>query len=237
MKNIILLLNLMLFCSCYSQGKITLRQMNNSLLKNKSLFPYSTSSDSTMIKMLTRGYTIYRLAGARSCNIDPDKKYSHIYIEDGFNAERGYYDGVIIFDNKDVCEVTANPNKLDIDSLSYIKGKEKDAIYNEVIFYTKKIEMENFKKNYLNEYFRYQLVIQNKTKEFEKCLNTDKYTPRSSIDLISYYFTKKYIEKNYIPFSYKDTFIEDGIKYLPYFKEEKKKEFINCISNLNIPIE
>lgn len=224
----------MLFFSCHSQKMISLKQMNDHLLKTGNLFPYSMSSDSAMIKMLIKGYTTYRLSGAESCNIDPNKKYSHIYIEDGFHNEEGFYNGIIVLDNKCVCEITNSQYKLKIDSLSYTKTKKKDIIYGGIVFYTKKLSMEDFKKKYIDEYFRYQLVVQNKVNNFKKCLNIDEYTPKSPINLRSYYFYNKDIEEFHIPFEYYFTIKKNGLNYLPYLKEEKKKEFLDCIDNLNI---
>lgn len=218
----------MLFFSCHSQDKISLRQVNEDLLKNKNLFPYSKSQDSVMIKMLTKGYTTYRLSGVQSCDINPDKKYSNIYIEDGFDDEEGFYNGIIILGTNNICEITTSPYKLRQDSLSYTKVKEK----NEIVFYTKKLSMEDFKNKYLDEYFRYELVTQDKVGLFEKCLAIDKYTPKSIINARNYYFDGKGIKTYNIPIKYND--IKNGIEGLPYFKEDKKKEFTECINNLNI---
>jgi len=41
--------------------------------------------------------------------------------------------------------------------------------------------MEDFKKNYTDEYFRYEIVIQNKVNELNKCLTIDQYTPKAII--------------------------------------------------------
>ncbi|MPS73187.1 MAG: hypothetical protein E2590_08560 [Chryseobacterium sp.] len=232
MKNYFLLFSIILFFSCHSQKKISLKQMNDELLKKSNLFPYSMSSDSAMIKMLTKGYSIYRLSGARYCNINPDKKYSNIYIEDGFHDEEGFYNGIVIVDNKAVCEITTSPYKLRIDSLSYTKVKEKDTTYGEIIFYIKKLSMEAFKNKYANEYFRYELVTQDKVNAFEKCLAIDEYTPKSIVNARNYYFAGKEIKTYNLPIKYND--IKNGIEGLPYFKEDKKKEFTECINKLGI---
>ncbi|MCB4234733.1 hypothetical protein LDL59_05395 [Kaistella anthropi] len=110
--------------------------MNENLLKDKNFFTYR---DSATIKTLTEGYKIFRLLGAKSCDVNPDKKYSQIYIEDGFHDEEGFYNGLIIVDNKNICEITTSPYKLRKDSLSYTKVKEIDITYGEIIFHTKKI--------------------------------------------------------------------------------------------------
>ncbi|WP_326983919.1 hypothetical protein VUJ46_05095 [Chryseobacterium sp. MYb264] len=225
MKKIILLISIMLFYSCHSQKKMSLRQMNESLLSDKNYFTYS---DSATTKILTEGYKIFRLLGAKSLNINPDKKYSQIYIEDGFHDEEGFYNGIIIIDNKDICEITTSPYKLHQDSLSYTKVKEK----NEIIFYTKKLSMEDFKNIYSDEYFRYKLITQEKVNAFEKCLAIDQYTPKSIVYARNYYFSGKGVKDYKLPIKYSD--IKNGIEGLPYFKEDKKKEFIECINKLDI---
>lgn len=225
MKNIILIFSIILFSSCNSQEKISLRQMNENLLKDNNSFVYQ---DSTAIKILTEGYGIFRLSGAKTNGIDPDKKYSHIYIEDGFHDEEGFYNGIFIVNNKNIFEVTTSPYKLQYDSLSYTKVKEK----NEIVFYTKKISIEDFRNNYVDEYFRYELIMQDKVNAFEKCFAIDKYTPRSIIYARNYYFAGKGIKTYNLPIKYSD--IKNGVKGLPYFKEDKKKEFVKCINELNI---
>lgn len=229
MKNIVLLFSIILFSSCNSQEKISLRQMNENLLKDKNSFTYR---DSATIKIITEGYKVFRLLGVRSCDMNPDKKYSQIYIEDGFHDEEGFYNGIIIIDNKNVCEVTTSPYKLHRDSLSYTKFKERDISYGEIVFYTKKLSMEDFKKKYFNEYFRYELVTQDKVNAFEKCLAIDQYTPKSIVYARNYYFAGKGIKTYNLPIKYND--IKNGIEGLPYFKEDKKKEFTECINELNI---
>lgn len=225
MKNIILIFSLILFSSCNSQEKISLRQMNENLLRDKNSFAYH---DSAAIKILTEGYDIFRLSGARTNDIDPEKKYSHIYIEDGFHDVEGFYNGIFIVNNKNIFEVTTDPYKLQYDSLSYNKVIEK----NEIIFYTKKISVEDFRNNYVDEYFRYELIIQDKVNAFKNCLAIDKYTPKSIIYTRNYYFAGKGIKTYNLPIKYSD--IKNGIKGLPYFKEDKKKEFVKCINELNI---
>ncbi|MCJ7932436.1 MAG: hypothetical protein MUW56_02060 [Chryseobacterium sp.] len=225
MKNILLLFSIILFSSCNSQEKISLKQMNENLLKDKNSFTYR---DSATIKILTEGYTIFRLLGAKSCNIYTDKKYSNIYIEDGFHDEEGFYNGIIILDNKNICEVTTSPYKLRQDNLFYTKIKGK----NEIVFYTKKLSIEDFKNKYPDEYFRYELVIQDKVNALEKCLAIDKYTPKSIVYARNYYFAGKGIQTYNLPIKYSD--IKNGIEGLPYFKEDKKKEFIECINKLKI---
>jgi len=225
MKNIILLFSIILFSSCNSQEKISLKQMNENLLKDKNSFTYR---DSATIKILTEGYRIFRLFGAKSCDINPDKKYSQIYIEDGFHDEEGFYNGIVIVDNKNICEVTTSPYKLSQDSLSYTKVIEK----NETVFYTKKLSMEDFRNNYVDEYFRYELVTQDKVNAFEKCLTIDEYTPKSIVYARNYYFVGKGIKTYNLPIKYSD--IKNGIEGLPYFKKDKKKEFTECINKLNI---
>ncbi|MBB6332865.1 hypothetical protein HNP24_003868 [Chryseobacterium sediminis] len=229
MKNFFLLLSIMLFFSCNSQGKITLRQMNENLLKDKNSITYR---DPKTIKMLTETYKVFRLLGVKSCDIDPDKKYSQIYIEDGFHDEQGFYNGIFIINNKNICEVTTSPYKLHQDSLSYRKVKEKDISYGEMVFYTKKLSIEDFKTKYHDEYFRYELVRQNKVNAFEKCLAIDQYTPKSIVYARNHYFTGKKIQTYNLPIKYSD--IKNGIEELPYFKENKKKEFTECINELNI---
>ncbi|MFY7844838.1 hypothetical protein [Chryseobacterium gambrini] len=225
MKNIILIFSIMLFSSCNSQGKITLRQMNENLLRDKNSFAYH---DSTAIKILTEGYNIFRLLGAKTNDINPDKKYSHIYIEDGFHDEEGFYNGIFIVNNKNIFEVTTSPYKLQYDSLSYTKVKEK----NELVFYTKKLSTEDFRNNYVDEYFRYELIIQDKVHAFEKCLAIDQYTPKSIIYAKNYYFAGRGIKTYNLPIKYSD--IRNGIKGLPYFNDDKKKEFVKCINELDI---
>lgn len=225
MKNIFLLFSIILFSSCNSQEKISLRQMNENLLKDENSFTYR---DSATIKILTEGYKIFRLLGAKSCDINSDKKYSQIYIEDGFHDEEGFYNGIFIIDNKNICEVTTSPYKLRQDSLSYTKIKEK----NEIVFYTKKLSIEDLKNKYSDEYFRYELVTQDKVEAFEKCLAIDQYTPKSIVYARNYYFAGKGVKKYNLPIKYSD--IKNGIEGLPYFNENKKKEFIECINKLNI---
>ena len=225
MKNIILLFSIMLFSSCNSQEKISLRRMNVNLLRDRNSFTYR---DSTEIKMLTEGYQIFRLLGAKINDINPDKKYSHMYIEDGFHDEEGFYNGIFIVNNKNIFEVTTSPYKLRYDSLSYTKVKEK----NKIVFYTKKLSTEDFRNNYVDEYFRFELVIQDKVNAFEKCLAIDQYTPKSVIYARNYYFAGKGIKTFNLPIKYSD--IKNGIEWLPYFKEDRKREFIKCINELNI---
>lgn len=232
MKNISLLLSLILFFSCFSQEKKSLNQMNEDLLKSKEIFPFSMTNDSVMIRMLTKGYTTYRLLGAQSCGIKPDKKYSQVYIEDGFHDEKGFYDGIIIIDNKNICEITTSPYKLHQDSLSYTKVKERNILYGEIFFYTKKLSLEEFENKYTDEYFRYKLVTQGKMDAFKKCLAIDKYTPKSIINARNYYYDGKGIKTYSVPIKYSD--IKNGIEGLPYFQEDKKKEFTECINKLDI---
>lgn len=228
MKNIIILLSTVLFTSCFSQNKISLRKMNDFLVKNNYV-PFNNSSlDSVESKGMKDALTKYRLEGAQSCNINSGKKYSHIYIEDGFNDQHGYYDGIIIMNNKNACEITTNPYKLKIDSLSYTKVNDGNFV-----LYTKKISMEDFKKKYLDEYFRYEVVIKNKANDLKKCLAIDKYTPKSIVYADSYYFTDKKINQ-YGTVRIKYTEIKDGIEGIPDLTEEKKKSFIECVNNLNI---
>ncbi len=203
--------------------------MNENLLKDKNYFTYR---DSATIKIITEGYKIFRLLGAKSCDVNPDKKYSQIYIEDGFHDEDGFYNGLIIVDNKNICEVTMSPYKLCKDSLSYTKVKEKDITYGEIVFYTKKFSIKDLKNKYPDEYFRYELVTQSKVNAFEKCLAIDEHTPKSVVYARSYSFKGKKITNYKIPLKYSD--IKNGIEGLPYFKEDKKKEFIECINQLNI---
>lgn len=228
MKNLVLLSGIIFFFSCHSQEKISLRQMNDNLLKNNFVYYDITYKDSVTIKGIKNILSIYRLSGTQSCGINSSKKYSNIYIEDGFHDEEGFYNGIIIVDNKDICEVTTSHYKLQVDSLSYTKVKEK----NEIVFYSKKLSIEDFRNKYLDEYFRYELVHQNKMDAFEKCLAIDKYTPKSVIYARSYYFDGKEIKTYKVPIKYND--IKNGIEGLPYFNEDKKKEFKECINNLNI---
>ncbi|MFN1217153.1 hypothetical protein ACKW6Q_09220 [Chryseobacterium kwangjuense] len=202
--------------------------MNDYLVKNNYV-PFSNSSlDSVESKGMKDALTKYRLLGAQSCHINSGKKYFQIYIEDGFNDQYGYYNGIIIMNNKQVCEITTSPYKLNLDSLSYTKVNDGNFV-----LYTKKVSMDNFKKKYLDEYLRYEIVIQNKTNDLKKCLALDEYTPKSVIYTKSYYFVDKKIN-NYgiVRIKYND--IKDGIEGIPYFTEEKKKSFIKCINNLNI---
>ena len=207
--------------------------MNEHLMQNKSLFPFSKSKDSAMIKMLIKGYTTYRVLGSKSCNINHDKKYSNVYIEDGFHNEQGFYNGIIIVDNKDICEITTSPYKLRIDSVSYTKVKEKDATYGEIIFNTKKISIEDFKNKYVDEYFRYKLVTQEKLNDFKKCLEIDKYTPKGIVNAKNYYFSGKAIRMyEVIPINYSS--IKNGVRGIPYLTKEKEIEFLDCINKLKI---
>lgn len=226
MKNFVLLLIITLFFSCHSQEKLSLIKMNDDLLK-KNLTPFNNSYlDSLESKGMKDALLKYRLLGAKSCNINSDKNYSNIYIEDGFHDEDGFYNGIIVVNNKDVCEITDSHYKLEIDSLFY---KVKDGNF---VFYTKKLSMEDFKNKYPDEYFRYELVTQGKVNDFEKCLAIDEYTPKSIVYARNYYFAGKEIKTYNLPIKYSD--IKNGIEGLPYFNENKKKEFIECINKLNI---
>ncbi|WP_299179039.1 hypothetical protein [uncultured Chryseobacterium sp.] len=229
MKKIILLLNMILFYSCLSQEKKSLKQMNDYLLNNN--YVSFGDLDSIELKGMKTALSKYRLLGAKSCNINPDKKYSHIYIEDGFHDEEGFYNGIIVVNNKDVCEITDSHYKLRADSLSYTKIKDGNFV-----LYSKKVSMEDFKKKYLNEYFRYELVVQNKASDLKKCLAIDEYTPKPSIYVQNYYFADKKVN-NYGTVKIKYEEIKDGIEGIPYLKEDKKKEFIDCIGRLNIVTE
>ncbi|WP_288448393.1 hypothetical protein [uncultured Chryseobacterium sp.] len=226
MKNFFLLLNLILFCSCFAQEKKSIRELNDYLLNNNYV-PFG-DVDSTELKGIKSAISKYRLLGTKSCNINPDKKYSHIYIEDGFNDEEGFYNGIFIIDNKNIFEVTNSPYKLRQDSLSYTKVKEK----NKFVFFTKKLSIDDFRNNYVDEYFRYELVIQDKVDSFKRCLAIDQYTPKSIIYARSYYFGGEGVRVYNLPVKYSN--IKNGIEGLPYFKEDKKKEFIKCINQLNI---
>lgn len=227
MKNFVLLLIITLFFSCHSQEKLSLIKMNDNLLR-KNLIPFNNSYlDSSESKGMKDALLKYRLLGAKSCNINSDKKYSNIYIEDGFHNEEGFYNGIIVVNNKDVCEITDSQYKLEIDSLFYTKVKDGNFV-----FYTKKLSMEDFKNKYANEYFRYELVTQSKVNAFEKCLAVDQYTPKSIVNARNYYFAGKGIKTYNLPIKYSD--IKNGIEGLPYFKEDKKKEFTECINKLNI---
>ncbi|WP_139785359.1 hypothetical protein [Chryseobacterium phocaeense] len=219
MKNFIILLSTILFTGCFSQNKISLRKANDEILKNRKVFPYSESNDSTMVNMLIKGYTTYRLLGAKTCNILPDKKYSHIYIEDGFNVESGQYSGVIIIDNTNICEIEANKNNLRADILSYTKIQE-----DYITFFTKKISKDDFKKKYLDEYFRYEIIAQNKTKDLQKCLAIDKFTPKPIIYAASYYFAAKKIN-NYGTVRIKYNDIKRWHRRNPLFYGGKKEKF------------
>ncbi|MGG5207299.1 hypothetical protein ACQWU4_00015 [Chryseobacterium sp. MIQD13] len=220
MKKIVLVLIITLFHSCFSQQKESLMNMNEYLLNNL---------DSNETKGIEDAIAKYRLLGAKSCKINPEKKYSSVYIEDGFHDEEGFYNGIIILDNKDVCEITNSPYKLNIDSLSYAKVKDGNFV-----LYTKAISMEDFKKNYANEYFRYEIVIQNKVNELNKCLAIDQYTPKPFIYAKSYYFINKKIN-NYGVIRIKYSEIKNGINgEIPYLKPDKEKAFLECINNLKI---
>lgn len=229
MKNIFVLLSIMLFFSCHSQRKISLVQMNKYLLSNNYIS--FGDLDTTELRDMKDALKSNRLLGSKACNINSTKKNSFIYIEDGFSNEHAVYNGIVVVDNKDVCEITSDTNKFKLDSSSYIKIKEKNDLY------ARKVSMEDFKKEHIDEYFRYQLVIQNKVDDLKKCLMIDEYTPKSPTSLKSYYFANGKIEKFYVPFEYYFTFKKNGMDYLPYFKEDKKREFVNCIQNLNIIIE
>jgi hypothetical protein len=210
--------------------------MNEELLKNNFIYYDITYKDSATVNGIKKVLSRYRLSGAQSCGISTADKYSHIYIEDGFHDEEGFYNGIVIVDNENVCEITTSPYKLRIDSLSYTKGKGKDIAYNEVVFYTKKIFMNDFKEKYLNEYYRYKLVTQNKVNDLKKCYSIDSNTPKTNIYAKNYYFGDKKINVyNLIEINYGD--IKDGVVGLPYFREEKKKEFMRCIESLNVLIE
>lgn len=201
----------------------------NDYLVNNNLVPFNTSSlDSVESKGMKEALSKYRLLGAQSCHINLGKKYSNIYIEDGFNDQHGYYNGIIIMDNKEVCEITTSPYKLNVDSLSYTKINDGNFV-----LYTKRVSMEDFKKKYQNEYFRYELVIQNKTNDLKKCLAIDEYTPKSIIHAKNYYFTDKKINSyGIVRIEYSE--VKNGIEGIPDFTEDKKKHFIECINKLNI---
>lgn len=202
--------------------------MHNYLLE-KNYVPFNNSYlDSTESKGMRDALTKYRLLGAKACSINPDKKYSNIYIEDGFHDEEGFYNGIIVVDNKVVCEITNSHYKLKIDSLSYTKVEDGNFV-----LYTKKVAMEDFKEKYLNEYFRYELVIQDKADDLQKCLAVDRYTPKPFIYAQSYYFAdKKANSFGTVKIDYED--IKDGIEGIPYLRKEKEKEFMDCIKSLNI---
>ncbi|MCY0979409.1 hypothetical protein PGH12_04715 [Chryseobacterium wangxinyae] len=235
MKKVVLFFSILVLNSCFSQEKKSLKQMNEYLLKDNYIYYDIEHIDSTLIEGVKSNLLTYRLLGAKSCHIIPDKKYSHIYIEDGFHDEEGFYNGIIVLDNHDVCEITTSPYKLHLDSLSYTKVKVK-AKENDFIFYTKKISMEDFKEKYQNEYFRYELVIHNKVSDLKKCLEIDKNTPKPKIYAKSYYFTNKKINSyGIVRVKYND--IKNGIEGLPNFNEEKKKEFMDCINNLGIIVK
>ncbi|MEJ5051778.1 hypothetical protein WH221_18250 [Chryseobacterium culicis] len=230
MKNYILLY-IMLFTSCLSQSKSSLKEINQNLLNNNDVSFNSSYLSPQENEGMKNALTKFRLLGIESCNINPEKKYSRIYIEDGFHYEDGFYDGIIIFDNKDVCEITISPYKLRIDSLSYKKVK-----YGNFIFYTKKKSIEDFKKNNLNEYYRYQLVIENKIDELKKCLEVDELTPKPIVFTKNYYMLgKQFNSYGAVKINYND--IKDGVKDIPYFKKENQKKFMDCIGNLNIKFE
>lgn len=214
------------FTSCFSQNKLTIKQMNEDLLKNNYIYYDIKNKDSTTIDGIKRTLSEYRLSGLKSCGINPNKKFSNIYIEDGFNDEEGFYNGIIIVDNKYACEVTTSHYKLNVDSLSYTKIEEGNFV-----FYSKKISIEELKNKYLNEFFRYQLVINDKVNGLDKCLSVDDYIPKPSIYSKSYYFNGKEI-KNYqaIKINYND--IKNGIEGIPYLKDDKKEEFLECVKNL-----
>lgn len=205
--------------------------MNDFLLKNNDVYYDITYKDSTTINGIKKTLTKYRLSGAQSCNMNSDKKYSQIYIEDGFHDVDGFYNAFIIIENNDVCEITNSDYKLAIDSLSYTKVKDDDFV-----FYIKKISMKDFKKKYLDEYFRYQLVVQNKVNDLKKCLAIDQYTPKPYVYAHNYYFADKKIN-SYGTIKIKYNEIKDGIEGIPYLTEDKKKEFMDCVRNLNISID
>ena len=224
MRKILLLLNVFLISFCLAQKKITLKKFNEHQLSNEN-FSYLDSVETIGVK---QAFTKIRLEGAKSCGINPHKKYSEIYLEDGFHDEIGYYDGIIKVENS-ICEITTNPYKLAIDSLSYKKVK----INNFLPIYIKRISKDEFKTKYKNEYFRNELVNQNKTIDFNKCLSIDKFTPKSAV----YVKTNKFTDGNYtfyndIKIKYSE--LKDGIYGIPYLKDEKKQEFVNCINNLKI---
>ncbi|WP_326983921.1 hypothetical protein VUJ46_05105 [Chryseobacterium sp. MYb264] len=226
MKKIILLISIILFCSCHSQKKMSLRQMNDYLLKNNKVD--FGSLEPIELKGMKDALTKYRLLAAQSCHINFNKKYSQIYIEDGFQDQDAVYNGIIIIDNKDVCEMTTSNYKLKIDSLSYNKIEDGNFV-----LFTKEISMETFKKKNLNEYFRYELVIQNKTDSLKECLLIDEYTPKPIISTNSYYFLNGKVNSyETIKINYID--IRNGIEGIPYFKEAKKQEFTKCINKLDI---
>lgn len=227
MKNIFLSLSTILFFSCHSQEKISITQVNSSLLAKNEFYYDPINFDSIEIAGVKSNLTKYRLLGAKSCNISSDKKYSNIYIEDGFHDEEGFYNGIIVVDNKDVCEITESHYKLKIDSLSYTKVHDGNFV-----FYTKKLSIEDFKNKYIDEYFRYEMVTQDKVEAFEKCLAIDQYTPKSVVYARNYYFAGKGIKIYNLPIKYND--IKNGIEGLPYFMEDKKKEFTECLNKLNI---
>lgn len=227
MKKIILLISVILFCSCHSQKKMSIRQMNEYLLNNNQV--NFGSLDSTELKGMKNALTKYRLLAAQSCNINSNKKYSQIYIEDGFQDEEGFYEGIIITNNNDVCKMTNNLHKLKTDSLSYTKTEEGNFV-----LFTKKISIENLKKQSLDEYYRYQLVIQNKVNNLKKCLITDEYIPKPSIYAKNYYFSSGKIH-SYGTIRIKYSEIKDGINgEIPYLKKDKEKAFLECINSLNI---
>ncbi|MCB4234734.1 hypothetical protein LDL59_05400 [Kaistella anthropi] len=68
--------------------------------------------------------------------------------------------------------------------------------------------------------------------DFEKCLAIDEYTPKSIVNVRNYYFAGKGIKTYNLPIEYSD--IKNGIEGLPYFKEDKKNEFTECINKLKI---
>ncbi|WP_029292642.1 hypothetical protein [Chryseobacterium hispalense] len=68
MKKVILLLNIILFYSCLSQQKKSIRQVNDYLLKNN----YSSLGelDSTQLQGMKNAISKYRLLGKESCNMN-----------------------------------------------------------------------------------------------------------------------------------------------------------------------
>lgn len=48
----------------------------------------------------------------------------------------------------------------------------------------------------------------------------------------NYYFAGRGIKTYNLPIKYSD--IRNGIKGLPYFNDDKKKEFVKCINELDI---
>ncbi|WP_454046381.1 hypothetical protein [Chryseobacterium sp. Marseille-Q8038] len=78
MKNYILLC-IMLFTSCLSQSKSSLKEINQNLLNNNDVSFNSSYLSPQENEGMKNALTKFRLLGIESCNINPEKNI-HVFI-------------------------------------------------------------------------------------------------------------------------------------------------------------